>query len=185
MVTYLLDEKGKVDALAAKIAGMTSVLAQRFVVKQWLTLLSHLNDWYSGFSDELINGIAGGVGEAVDHIVRNPQKITDEAYLEVERNMGSDVASAQQVDAELADESNSRHGRASNLNQTNEFPLHYSFVFPTGSQIVSRDDVRNPAILNSLVDMTEDPEPQNHIDVSSVVSGDSNEDENDTSSIAS
>ena len=128
---------------------------------------------------------AGGITEAIDHIVHNLQKITDEAYLEVERNMGSDVASAQQVDAELGNESNSRHARASNSNQTNEFPLHYSFVFPTGSQIVSRDDVRNPAILNSLVDMTEDPEPQNHIDVSTVLSGDSNEDEDDNSSIAS
>ena len=54
MVTYLLDEDGKVDRLAAKLLKTTSILARTHVVKQWLTLLSHVNTWYKDFDEASI-----------------------------------------------------------------------------------------------------------------------------------
>ena len=186
MVTYLLDEDGKVDRLAAKLLKTTSILARTHVVKQWLTLLSHVNTWYKDFDEASIERIVEGTREAVEHMARCPRKVTDEAHLELERNMGSDVAMAQQVDARFGnnerreDRAMMENGNEASLSESSrDLPLHYSYVFPTGSQILADDDVRNPAIFNSLMDLAFEEEKKQSKDMLSVASSDETDYEED------
>jgi hypothetical protein len=140
---YMLDEKGKADAMAKKFFNTSKLLARGYVVTQWLLLLDRVNMWFgNGYSK--IMRITEAVNESVEEMKKDTRVIHGTDDLRMELILGSDVAMAQQVDASIAETV-----IPSEQDQDDEIPLRYNFVTPRGGMSLEKDDVQTRVLLNA------------------------------------
>ena len=157
---FFVDEEGHADRLAKKVFKTTTILARKFVVKQWLILLNKLNYWYSDYTAEYMQKIADATEHAVNSAKESYGVISDAAVLHHDAGLGSDVAAVQQVDTmpdqqgyrEIYEEVEAESTNLANTNaDSNQLPMRYSFVSPNENAILRNDKLRNKLLFKNVM----------------------------------
>ena len=142
---YFLDAKGKGDELSKKFFGTANFRARRYVLQQWLLVLSCVNKHYQLYNDAFINKILDATDRAMQAMESEINVIENPNILRFEEKLGSDVAQVQQCDERLQLERN--------VDDNPGFvPLRTTFVVPTGEAILQNDNIRNRVLLTKIVD---------------------------------
>ena len=158
---FFVDEEGHADRLAKKVFKTTTILARKYVVKQWLILLNKMNYWYSDYTEEYMQKILDATGNALQSVKRNCGIISDKAVIQHDAALGSDVAAVQQVDPLVYQQNEHEDNEQEDLSahpdnnteNTTEVSMRYSFVSPNGNAILSNDKLRNRLLFNNVMKM--------------------------------
>ena len=122
-------------------------MARKFVIKQWLLVLSKLNYWYAQYTDEIIERLVDISDLAIQNVQNEFEVISDKTTLDKEKTRGSDVAAVQQIDSSV-DVNND-----SNDLECSELPMRYSFVLPSGNAVLGNDHLRSTLLFQNIMKM--------------------------------
>jgi hypothetical protein len=103
---YMVDPKGRLDAIAQEIFRTVNLLGRPFVVAQWLITLKWCNPHYHDLDVSRIMEKVAGVIELVNkHVMENAAAIDEPDAVAFEDSLGSDVANVrnQEVHDEIAE----------------------------------------------------------------------------------
>ena len=102
MQIQFVTDKGQSDRLMAKLLGSSCLMPRSYVIAQWLLTLKALNPAYFDLNVEPINeaAVKARMEDIKKGVIADAKVVDDEHSLQIEKQLGSDVAKNQHMDGE-------------------------------------------------------------------------------------
>lgn len=93
MQMYMVDPKGRPDAIARDLFRTVNLLARPFVIAQWLTVLKWLHPHYTDIDvSNIRDRLQSVISEVNEHVINTSIAVDDPDIISFENSKGSDVA---------------------------------------------------------------------------------------------
>ena len=125
---FFVDPDGNPDMLLRKMVGRTTLLARPWVLYQRLALYKALNPSYSHVPLPVYEELVAIVRKCNSTLLAEAVSITDATALQLEREMGSDIANVQQTETGDHCKAKESKEKADTLQGEDPLPIRCSYV---------------------------------------------------------